>query len=73
MKYIIHDRDDARSANRPEGVFSKLADLDMLLMPPGGHERTDEDVTQLLRSAGLTMTRIVPTESIVSIVEAVSQ
>jgi hypothetical protein len=42
-------------------------------MPPGGRERTDEEVTQLLRSAGLTMTRIAPTESIVSIVEAVSQ
>jgi precorrin-6B methylase 2 len=59
--------------DRPEGIFSKLADLEMLVMTPGGRERTDAEFAELLRSAGLTMTRIVPTESIVSIVEAVSQ
>jgi hypothetical protein len=59
--------------DRPEGVFSKLADLEMLVMTPGGRERTDREFALLLESAGLTMTRIVPTESLVCIVEAVSR
>jgi O-methyltransferase len=59
--------------DRPEATLSKLADLEMLVMTPGGRERTDAESSQLLQSAGLTMTRIVPTESMVAIVEAVSQ
>jgi hypothetical protein len=45
----------------------------MIVMPPAGRGPTDEELSPLLRSAGLTMTRIVPSEPIVTIVEAVSQ
>jgi hypothetical protein len=56
----------------PEGNTphpGKLLDL-MMLVGPGGRERTPEEYRTLLGKAGLTMTRIVPTESAVSIVEA---
>jgi hypothetical protein len=50
--------------------FGKICDLDMLVSV-GGRERTAEEFRSLLASAGLSMVRIVPTASIVSIVEAV--
>jgi len=48
----------------------KLLDLAMLVMP-GGQERTEEEYAALLRRAGLTLQRVVPTRSAVSVVEAV--
>jgi len=57
----------------PEGDtphLGKLADMVMLVVP-GGQERTAEEYETLLEKAGLRMTRVVPTESPVSIVEAV--
>lgn len=46
--------------------------LDMVMMVVvGGQERTAEEYAQLLAKAGLRMTRVVPTGSAVSIVEAV--
>jgi hypothetical protein len=56
----------------PEGNTphpGKLLDL-MMLVGPGGRERTPEEYRALLAKAGLKMTRIVPTKSAVSIVEA---
>jgi hypothetical protein len=56
----------------PEGNtphFGKLADMVMLAIP-GGEERTTEEYRSLLASAGFTMTRVVPTASDVSVVEA---
>jgi hypothetical protein len=56
----------------PEGNvphFGKLADMIMLTLP-GGEERTAAEYGVLLAAAGLTMTRVVPTASDVSIVEA---
>ena len=56
----------------PEGNtphFGKLADMVMLAIP-GGEERTAEEYRALLASAGFTMTRVVPTASDVSVVEA---
>lgn len=50
----------------------KLLDLNMLVMSEGGRERTAEEYTQLLASAGLRLIRIVPTASPVSVVEAVA-
>jgi hypothetical protein len=45
--------------------------LDMLmLVGPGGQERTEEEYRTLLDKAGFRLTRIVPTESAVSVVEA---
>ena len=48
----------------------KMLDMTMLVMP-GGEERTEAEYAALLGKAGLRMTRVVPTESAVSVVEAV--
>lgn len=48
----------------------KLQDMVMLLLP-GGRERTEEEYRDLLARAGLRLTKVVPTTSVVSIVEAV--
>jgi hypothetical protein len=48
----------------------KLTDLQMLVML-GGRERTESEFRSLLSAAGFTLTRTIPTESPVSIVEAV--
>lgn len=56
----------------PEGDsphYSKLLDLEMLTSP-GGAERTAEEYTALLARAGLRMTRVIPTRSPFSIIEA---
>ena len=58
----------------PEGNtphLGKLVDMVMLAIP-GGEERTAGEYKTLLASAGLNMTRVVPTRSDVSIVEAES-
>jgi len=48
----------------------KVLDM-MMLVGPGGQERTPTEYAALLNKNGLEMTRIVPTNSAVSIVEAV--
>ena len=50
---------------------SKLLDLLMLIFP-GGRERTESQWRQLLGDAGFTITRIVPTTQPDSVIEAVS-
>jgi hypothetical protein len=47
----------------------KLLDIIMLAIP-GGQERTEPEYRELLEKAGFQLTRIVPTESAVSVVEA---
>ncbi|MCP5527083.1 MAG: methyltransferase [Verrucomicrobiales bacterium] len=54
----------------PGSVQAKLADLEMLVMTPGGRERTGAEFARLLRRAGLEMQRIVLTGSPVCVVEA---
>ena len=59
----------------PEGNephYSKLLDLEMLASP-GGIERTATEYRELLAAAGLRLTRIIPTKSPFSIVEAVKE
>ena len=51
--------------NRPH--FGKWLDLMMLLV--GGRERTEEEYARLFTEAGLRLTRIVPTEAEISVVE----
>jgi hypothetical protein len=56
----------------PEGNTphpGKLLDL-MMLVGPGGRERTAREYGTLLGEAGLRLTRVVPTASAVSVVEA---
>jgi O-methyltransferase/methyltransferase family protein len=57
----------------PEGDaphHGKMLDM-MMLVGPGGQERTGEEYRALLKKANFRMTRVVPTASDVSIVEAV--
>lgn len=48
----------------------KVLDMVMLVVP-GGQERTQAEYTPLLSKAGFRLTQVVPTESAVSVVEAV--
>jgi hypothetical protein len=50
----------------------KIQDLEMLVSP-GGVERTEEEYRDLLAQAGLALQRIVPTQSPLSVVEAVKK
>jgi hypothetical protein len=48
----------------------KILDIIMLAVP-GGQERTEPEYRRLLDEAGFKLTRVVPTVSAVSVVEAV--
>ncbi|MEH2214087.1 methyltransferase [Nostoc sp.] len=50
--------------------FSKLFDLNMLVMT-GGRERTEEEYQVLLLHAGFQLTQVIPTSSPISVIEAV--
>jgi hypothetical protein len=77
---------NVRAAMRPEGrllviegvvppgdepSMSKLSDLEMLVMTPGGRERTEQEFRDLLASGGFRLNRVVSTPSAVSVLEAV--
>jgi hypothetical protein len=49
--------------------YSKVLDLEMMAMP-GGRERTEEEFRQLFAKAGFELTRVVPMESALSVIEA---
>jgi len=53
-----------------EPHFGKILDMVMLALP-GGEERTAEEYEALLAKAGFRLTKVVPTESTVSVIEAV--
>jgi hypothetical protein len=53
-----------------EPHFGKILDMVMLALP-GGEERTHEEYEALLAKAGFKLTKVVPTESVVSVIEAV--
>ncbi|MEQ1644930.1 MAG: methyltransferase, partial [Pyrinomonadaceae bacterium] len=53
-----------------EPHFSKILDLEMLISP-GGMERTAAELEKLLIASGFMLSRIIPTPSPVSIIEAV--
>jgi hypothetical protein len=54
---------------RNEPDIGKMLDLEMMVLP-SGKERTEAEYADLLRGAGWKLTRIVPTNSPASIVEA---
>lgn len=54
----------------PEMSAAKLLDLEMLALTDGGRERTEEEFAWLFESAGLKLARVVPTQSMVCILEA---
>ena len=54
--------------NQPDpGRFN---DLTMLVVAPGGRERTDAEFRELLRSAGFSMLRVIPATGLTSIIES---
>jgi SAM-dependent methyltransferase len=57
-----------QAAQAPQVV---LADLEMLVMTPGGRERTEAEYRALFVAAGFKPTNIVPTQSELSIIEGV--
>jgi hypothetical protein len=52
-----------------EPHFSKLVDLEMLLMP-GGRERTEREWRDLFDNAGFAISRITPMQAAESVIEA---
>jgi len=60
---------DAVVPETSEPHFSKLLDLEMLLMP-GGRERTESEWHDLFDKAAFEITRIVPMEAAESLIEA---
>lgn len=58
----------------PEGNemhFAKLLDVVMLVHTEGGQERTEKEYAELFEKAGYRLDQIIPTESPVSVIEAV--
>jgi len=51
--------------------YGKLLDLEMLVLTPRGRERTKTEFDSLLRRAGFRLSRVIPTKSPLSIVEAI--
>ena len=49
----------------------KLIDVNMLVMTDGGRERTEAEYRALFEKAGFQLTRIVPTQEEVSIIEGI--
>jgi SAM-dependent methyltransferase len=55
-----------------EPFFGKLLDVTMLVVP-GGQERTEEEYRTLFGKAGFRLSRIVPTQAEVSVIEGVPE
>lgn len=51
--------------------YGKLLDLEMLVLTPRGRERTKAEFAKLLQGAGFRLSRVIATESPLSIIEAV--
>jgi hypothetical protein len=66
-------RHSIRSTEREAvGLICDSGVLDMMmLVGPGGQERTEPEYRALLDKAGFQLTRVVPTASAASVVEAV--
>jgi hypothetical protein len=60
---------DAVVPETSEPHFSKILDLEMLLMP-GGRERTEREWRDLFHQAGFEIARIVPMQASESVIEA---
>lgn len=61
---------DSVLTDQPESAFAKFLDLEMLVLTPGGRERTQGELQALLAGAGFELARVLPTRSPVSILEA---
>lgn len=54
-----------------EPSLSKLVDIEMLVMTPGGRKRTEKEFGALFEEAGFELSRIVPTAHSGSVVEGI--
>jgi hypothetical protein len=57
-----------RAAFRDMLFEGTMSDLNMLVFL-GGHDRTEAEYVALLEAAGFTVTQVIPTRSLMSIVE----
>jgi hypothetical protein len=57
-----------KPANQPD--FARFGDLQMLVVAPGGRERTEAEFRALLGEAGFSLTRVIPTAGFISIIES---
>ncbi len=65
IERVLPERLDNSSASRPV----VMSDLNMMVMT-GGHERTATEYGALLQAAGFALTKVTPTDSIMSVIEA---
>ena len=56
---------------QPGPHIGKIFDAYMVVLMPGGVERTEEELAALYASAGFKLTRVIPTRAYLSIVEGV--
>jgi hypothetical protein len=54
-----------------EPFIGKLLDLHMLVLFPGGCERTENEYRALFAASGFQLTRIVPPKANVSVIEGI--
>jgi hypothetical protein len=69
-KLLIVERELPEVGERAQSAEPFLLDLEMLVMTPGGRERTRSEFARLLSDTQFKLARIVPTTSSVSIFEA---
>jgi hypothetical protein len=64
---------DSVLTDQPESAFAKFLDLEMLVLTPGGRERTQDELEALLTRSGFELARLLPTRSPVAIAEAIAR
>jgi hypothetical protein len=69
-KLLIVERVMPEKAKHGQAADAYLLDLEMLVNTPGGRERTAAEFNSILTATGFSVTRIVPTMTPVSVIEA---
>lgn len=54
-----------------EPALAKFMDVNMMMLHPGGCERTEAEYQALFEAAGFKLTKVIPTRAMVSVIEAV--
>jgi hypothetical protein len=67
---LIVERISPDRAEQGRAAEAYFVDLEMLVLAPGGRERTESEFRAILSVAGFAMTRILPTTTPVSLIEA---
>jgi hypothetical protein len=60
---ILLVEDILQTENTPETAATKFMDLNMLVMTPGGRDRTRQEFDELLGKAGFFITAVIPTQT----------